>query len=95
MGLRFEYDPKKAETNFNDHGVSFVEASTVFGDPLAGIKDDPDHSKTEDRYIIIGLSQKFRILVVVFTERNDTIRIISSRRVTKKERKQYEERHCQ
>jgi uncharacterized protein len=93
MGLYFEWDPKKAETNFRKHGVTFVEASTVFADPLAGIKDDSDHSETEGRYIIIGMSKKFRILVVIFTERNDTIRIISSRLATRNERKQYEERY--
>jgi len=93
MGLRFEWDPKKAETNLKKHGISFVEASTVFADPLAGIRDDPDHSKTEERNIIIGMSKKFRILVVVFTGKNDIIRIISSRFVTKNEREHYEEKH--
>ncbi len=92
MGLRFIWDPKKAEANFKKHGVTFGEAATVFGDPLAGIKDDPDHSDFEDRSIIIGMSQKFRILITVFTERKDIIRIISSRLATKNERKQYEER---
>ncbi len=95
MGIRFEWDPEKAKSNFKKHGVSFVEAATVFGDPLAGIRDDPDHSETEDRYIIIGMSQKFRVLVVIFTERNDAVRIISSRLATKNERKQYEEKRKQ
>ena len=72
--------------------MTFGEAATVFADPLAGMKDDPDHSDFEDRFIIIGMSQKFRILVTGFTERNDIIRIISSRLATKIERKQYEER---
>lgn len=92
MGLRFEWDPEKAKSNYKKHGVSFLEAATVFGDPLAGIRDDPDHSETEDRDIIIGMSQKFRILVIVFAERGDTIRIISARAATKSERKKYEER---
>ena len=92
MGLRFEWDPPKAESNLKKHGVNFVEASTVFADPLAGIKDDPDHSETEERNIIVGMSKKFRILVVVFTAWNDSIRIISSRLATKNERKQYEEK---
>jgi hypothetical protein len=92
MGLRFEWDPQKAETNLKKHGVNFLEASTVFADPLAGIRDDSDHSETEERNIIIGMSKKFRILIVVFTERNDTIRIISSRLATKNERKQHEEK---
>ncbi len=93
MGLRFDWDPNKATINLKNQRVSFTEASTVFADPLAGIKADPDLSETEERYIIIGMSRKFRILVVVFTERNDAIRIISSRCATKTEREQYEERH--
>ena len=93
MGLRFEWDAKKAKANAKKHGVTFIEASTVFADSLAGIRDDPDHSETEDRCIIIGMSKKIRILVVVFTERNDTIRIISARRATKNERNKYEEKH--
>jgi uncharacterized DUF497 family protein len=92
MALRFSWDPNKAEMNFKKHGVTFNEAATIFADPLAGIKDDPDHSDFEERFIMIGMSQKFRILVTVFTERYDIIRIISSRLATKKERKQYEER---
>lgn len=59
MGLCFNWDPKKAETNLKKHGVTFNEAATVFADPLAGIKDDPDHSDFEDRFIIIGMSQNF------------------------------------
>ena len=62
MGLRFEWDPKKAENNLKEHAVSFVEASTVFADPLAGIRDDPDHSETEERYIIIGCRKNFEYL---------------------------------
>ena len=92
MGLRFEWDPEKAESNFNKHRVSFLEAATVFGDPLAGLSDDPDHSIDEERFIIIGISQKLRAVVVVFTERDDRIRIISARLATKKERKRYEEK---
>lgn len=92
MALRFSWDPKKAEINFKKHGVTFSEAATVFGDPFARIKDDSDHSDFEDRFIIIGMSRKFRILVTAFTERKDIIRIISSRLATKNERKQYEER---
>ncbi len=92
MGLRFEWDPEKAKSNYKKHGVSFLEAATVFGDPLAGIRDDPDHSETEERYIIIGMSQSFRIVVVVFAEHGNAIRIISARAATKGERKKYEER---
>lgn len=92
MGLNFEWDPKKAESNFRKHQVSFVEASTVFADPLACIEDDPDHSQTEARVLILGASTRLRILVVAYTERDEKIRIISARRATKLERKQYEER---
>lgn len=92
MGLRFEWDPEKAKSNFNKHRVSFLEAATVFGDPLAGLSDDLDHSIVDERFIIIGNSQKLRTLVVVSTERDDTIRIISARLATKKERKRYEEK---
>ena len=92
MALRFSWDPNKAEINFKKHGVTFSEAATVFADPLAGIKDNPNHSDFEDRFLIIGMSQKFRILVTVFTERNDIIRIVSLRLATINERKQYEEK---
>ena len=92
MGLRFEWDPDKAASNLHKHDVSFLEAATVFGDPLGGIIDDPNHSTTEARLIIIGMSEKFRLLVVVFTEESGTIRIVSARQATKGERHQYEER---
>lgn len=95
MGLRFEWNPEKAKSNLKKHGVTFAEAATVFGDALAGIRDDLDHSETEERHIIIGMSQKFRILVVIFAERNDSIRIISARLATRNERKQFEEKHKQ
>ena len=92
MGLRFEWDPDQADSNLQKHDVSFLEAATVFGDPLGGIIDDPDHSTTEARFLIMGVSEKSRLLVVVFTEENDTIRIISARQASKSERHQYEER---
>jgi len=92
MNLRFEWDAHKALTNQVKHGVSFEEATTVFADPLARIFDDPDHSVAESREIIIGLSQKQRLLVVCFTERSDTVRIFSARKATKWERQDYEER---
>ncbi len=92
MGLLFEWDPQKAEANFKKHGVTFAEASTVFFDVFAGIRDDPDHSESEERDIIIGMSKKLRIVIVVFTERNDVIRIISARLAVKNERKNYEEK---
>jgi hypothetical protein len=92
VGLRFEWDPDKADSNLQKHDVSFLEAATVFGGPLGGIIDDPDHSTTEARFLIMGGSEKFRLLVVVFTEENDTIPIISARQASKSERHQYEER---
>jgi len=92
MSLRFEWDARKALTNQVKHGVSFEEAMSVFTDPLARIFDDPDHSVAESREIIIGLSQKQRLLVVCFTERSNTVRIFSARKATKLERQDYEER---
>ncbi len=92
MGLKFEWDKRKAKTNIQKHGVSFEEASTVFGDPLANIFDDEEHSQDEEREIIIGHSRVQRLLIVFFTERaKDLIRIFSARKATKKERKDYEE----
>ena len=89
--MEFEWDTKKAESNLSKHGVSFTEAQTVFDDPLYVDFYDPDHSDAEHRYIIIGESSKNRILLVAYTEREDTIRIISARKVTKQELKTYQE----
>jgi len=93
MGLNFEWDDKKSKENFKKHGVSFEEAATVFGDPLSITIPDPKHSKTEDRFIIIGESIQRRTLVVVHVERTDKIRIISARRATRREKKTYEEKN--
>ena len=90
MSLIFEWDPPKNRSNIEKHGVSFEEASTVFQDTLSLTIDDPLHSIDEERLILIGMSQKNRILVVVHTERGDNIRIISARKTTKNERKYYE-----
>ncbi len=90
MSLQFEWDKPKAEKNINKHGVSFEEAKTVFGDPLARIFDDEWHSLNERREIIIGHSEKNQLLVVCFTEKSrGAIRIFSSRPVTGKERRDY------
>ncbi|MBI4513722.1 MAG: BrnT family toxin [Gemmatimonadetes bacterium] len=89
--MRFEWDPRKGRTNVAKHGVSFEEAATVFGDPLSLTIADPDHSEAEQRFLVLGLSHRSRLLVVAFAEREDTIRIISARRATRRERKQYEE----
>jgi uncharacterized protein len=89
--LLFEWDPDKAKENLEIHGVSFDEASTAFRDTLSLAIYDPLHSEEEDRFVLIGNSHKDRLLVVVHTERGDNIRLISARKVSKKEREQYEE----
>lgn len=91
MTIKFEWDNKKSESNFKKHNVSFKEAESVFRDDYARIFYDPIHSIAENREIIFGYSNKNRLIVVNFTERNDIIRIISARKVTKSERKLYEE----
>jgi len=88
--LLFEWEPKKARKNIEIYGVSFDEACTAFKDTLSLTIHDPLHSDDEDRFILIGNSYKNRLLVIVHTERRDKIRIISARKATKKERKQYE-----
>ena len=89
--LLFEWDPEKAKENFETHGISFDEASTAFGDILSLAIYDPLHSDEEDRFVLIGNSHRNRLLVVVHTVRADRVRLISARKATKKERKQYEE----
>ena len=89
--MRFEWDPQKAESNIQKHGVSFDEAVTVFKDPLAIIFDDTAHSEQEHREIIIGMSTLRRMLLVCFVERvENTVRIISARPATRQEIKDYE-----
>ncbi len=88
--MQFEWDHNKSSTNLRKHGVSFVEAATVFGDPLSITVSDPDHSFDEDRFLIIGSTSSDRLLIVSFVERNDRIRIISARELTSAERKAYE-----
>ena len=89
--IRFEWDPNKAETNFEKHGVTFEEATTVFYDDHARIDDDPDHSLGEHRELICGRSAEGRLLLVSFTERGEAIRIIHVRVAASRERKKYEE----
>jgi uncharacterized protein len=89
--MNFEWDENKAARNLSKHGVSFEEAKTVFDDPLYVDFYDPDHSDEEDRYIIVGESRRSRLLIVSYTERGKTIRLISAREVTRKEREVYEE----
>lgn len=91
MALLFEWDPEKADKNLAKHRVSFAEAESVFTDEYSREIPDPDHSWTEKRFILLGRSHRGRLLVVVFTERGDSIRIISARDATRHERKAYEE----
>jgi uncharacterized DUF497 family protein len=89
--VKFEWDRRKAASNLRKHGVSFVEALTVFSDPLARIHDDPDHSIGERGEIIVGHSTRGQLLLVFFTERGEGVRIIGARRPTSHERHDYEE----
>jgi len=91
MSLRFEWDPNKAEANLAKHEVSFEEAMTVFGDPLARIFPDKEHSVEELREIIIGHSAGHQLILVNFTGIDDRVRILSARKATRRERKDYEE----
>ncbi len=88
--LLFEWDPEKALGNEQKHGVTFDEASSVFADTLSLTIHDPLHSEDEERFIIIGISCRNRLLTVVHTERGEKIRIISARKATKKEIFYYE-----
>jgi len=89
--LTFGWDPRKAAVNLAKHKASFEEAVTTFGDPLGQITDDPRHSADEDRFVLLGQSDRRRLLVIMFTERGEAIRLISARRATPRERRMYEE----
>ena len=89
--MQFEWDPEKDWQNQRSHGVSFDEASTVFGDRLATTIDDPDHSIDEHRLLTTGNSNRQRIIIVAHTDRDERIRIISAREVTAAERRDYAE----
>ncbi len=91
MPYQFEWDAEKAAANLRKHGVSFDEAVTAFGDPLSVLLPDPDHSVGEERYLVLGVSTKARLLVVAFVERAPRTPIISARLGTKREREDYEE----
>lgn len=88
--MEFEWDPEKAIKNQQKHGISFYEATTVFGDLLAITVYDPDHSIDEERYIMVGLSDRQKLLIVSYAERANKIRIISARELTNLERESYE-----
>ena len=88
--MKFEWDPDKSDANLKKHGISFHEASTIFGDPLAITFNDPDHSIGERRFLTFGHSRANQLLCVVHTERLRKTRIISARRATRQEREIYE-----
>jgi len=88
--VEFEWDPAKAAANVAKHGVTFSEASTIFGDPFEVTIPDPAHSEAEVRFVSLGLSVESRVLVVAYTERAGRIRIIHARLAAAKERKAYE-----
>jgi hypothetical protein len=90
MGLKFEWDRRKAASNSKKHGGSFEDAATAFGDPLSVTIQDPKHSNDEDRFLLLGETQDKKLVVVAHTDRNDTIRIISARPATGREREEYE-----
>lgn len=89
--MKYEWDENKAVKNLVKHGISFAEAKTIFDDPLYVDFYDLDHSEDEERYLIVGESNRGRLLIVSYTERRELIRIISAREVTKSEREAYEE----
>jgi len=91
MALRFEWDPSKDTSNTEKHGVGFEEASTVFSDPLSITIGDPDHSDEEFRFLTIGVSVQNRLIVVIHTDRSESIRLISARSATPRERRNYEQ----
>ncbi len=88
--MKFEWDASKDRENQRKHGVSFQEATTVFGDPLASTIPDPDHSRGEPRYLTAGYTSNHRLIVVSHTEQGDNFRIISAREASAHERKTYE-----
>jgi uncharacterized protein len=89
--IRFAWDPEKASANLRKHGVTFDEAQTIFFDDHARLIDDPEHSGFEDRFVMLGLSAKLRMLVVChcYRDENSTIRLISARKASKTEAKEY------
>ncbi|MFM7904261.1 MAG: BrnT family toxin [Microcystis sp.] len=89
--MQFDWDKNKAERNLSKHEVSFEEAKTVFDDPLYVDFYDLDHSEDEDRYLLVGQSNRGRLLIISYTERDNLIRLISAREVTKTERETYEQ----
>lgn len=92
MDLRFTWDPVKAAANLRKHRISFSEAMTAFADPLSISVPDPDHTSAgEERWLLIGRTERQRLVIVVHLERADVIRLISARLASRSERKTYEE----
>jgi len=91
MSIKFDWDPRKARGTLRKHGIDFNEASTVLADALSITIPDPNHSEAEERWVTIGLSNRQRLLVVVHTEEEETIRLISARTADRLERRKYEE----
>lgn len=89
--MEFAWDIKKAARNLRKHGVSFNEAASVFGDVFSIAVPDPDHSLEEERFILVGLSQVGRLLIIAYSEQSQRVRLISARELTSHERKAYEE----
>ena len=90
MLIGFEWDPAKARSNLEKHGVAFEEATTIFDDPLSITIDDPEHSQDEERFVTIGQSTPQSLLVVSHCDRNNRVRIISAREATPREKRDYE-----
>ena len=88
--MQFEWDPEKAAANLTKHGVSFEEASSVFGDPLATTVPDPEHSVEEQRFLTTGMSSQQRVVIVWHADRGEGVRIIGTRETTARERRSYE-----
>lgn len=91
--MRFEWDSDKAAANLEKHGLSFEEASTAFGDPLSRTVRDPLHSDEEDRFVIVGMTSTGRLVVVVHTDRGESVRLITARIATSAERRRHEQAH--
>jgi len=92
VGLTFEWDEKKATANLRKHGGSFEEAAFPFRDPLSLTIPDPEHPEAEEGCVLLGMTERYRLVVVAHTEQGDTVRLISGRLATPAERRDYEER---
>ena len=89
--MNFEWESEKAAENLERHGIAFEEAATAFGDPLSITIGDPDHSEAEDRFILLGMTFRGRLVVVVHTDRGENVRLISARLANRRERQSYEQ----